>query len=101
MPAIAIIHFSSPGQIRIVGSRHGTLGKEVASARATVCRQGDDAMQFLEWLDKHFASNCHYYYADDLVCPFDLLLAEANTEAQSQTAPLQPQADHPDAAGWQ
>ena len=29
-------------------------------------------MQFLEWLDRHFASNCHYYYADDLGCPLDL-----------------------------
>ena len=45
-------------------------------------------MQFLEWLDRHFASNCHYYYADDLGCPLELF-QEALSETQSQGHPAQ------------
>ena len=57
-------------------------------------------MQFLEWLDKHFASNCHYYYADDLMCPFDLF-AEPKPDTPPHAEPAQPQAAGPDASTWQ
>ena len=57
-------------------------------------------MQFLEWLDKHFASNSHYYYADDLVCPFDLI-PEQQSESRPQAEPTPRQSDASDAAAWQ
>ena len=52
-------------------------------------------MQFLEWLDRHFASNCLYYYADDLGCPLDLFPdprlepsadTKAGTEVKAETS---------------
>ena len=46
-------------------------------------------MQFLEWLDRHFASNCHYYYADDLGCPLELFPDTLPEPAQSDQRPIQ------------
>ncbi len=57
-------------------------------------------MQFLEWLDKHFASNCHYYYADDLMCPFDLF-PDQKPDTAPQAEPAQQHATGTDPATWQ
>lgn len=50
-------------------------------------------MHFLEWLDRHFASNCHYYYADDLGCPLDFLpdRSQPASSPQGQAGSVAPQ----------
>ena len=66
-------------------------------------------MQFLDWLDRHFASNCHYYYADDLGCPLDLFPDPSGpgvgTQAGGQPVEPAPQAGTsdrpPTAKAWQ
>jgi hypothetical protein len=59
-------------------------------------------MQFLEWLDRHFASNCHYYYADDLGCPFDMFPQQLSGEDQPAPAATDTPAAHPgtEPASW-
>ena len=61
-------------------------------------------MQFLEWLDRHFASNCHYYYADDLGCPL-VLFPDPNGEPGTDTVvepPVQSEAiASPERSSWQ
>jgi len=65
-------------------------------------------MHFLEWLDRHFVSNCHYYYADDLGCPLEFLLyptSQSTQDPQGEGRAVVPQAsaiEQPtNASAWQ